>query len=451
MIGLENYKKALSELPKEINEAEVNIETNENYMLTVSEGEVVESSYSNTTEIFARATGEKTGFAYTQDLSEDPAEVIERAYRNSLEITDNKRDFLNRPILGHNQEKIRINCNVDIEEMKKTAASLEAHVLASHDSIEKVIVESRIDITESRVFNSHGLDVSSCRKVNYLKADVIAQYKGETYNTTCALSATDFEKIDFSFMIDMIINQLEGKFGAGSFEPGEYPVLLDKTVGVNILMTAWQLFSGIKYLEGSSALSGKLYNNIGSENFTVYDVPAHEKTGYIYRCDCEGSVSQAHTIVDKGRLVGLLHNISTASQMNTKSTGNAGRYALLSGTIPTDIIVTPKILYIEKGEESVDTLLKELNNGVYITESYDVFHSINIASGDFSIPCRGIVIKDGKKHRTITGMTISGNLLDLFKNIKATANDLYIEEFLMKSYCIGSPSLLLNKIQINAG
>lgn len=452
MIKLGNYKKALSELPKEIREAEVNAEFNKSYNIRLSENKVIGNSYSNITEIFVRATGDRTGFAYTQDLNENPIEVIRRAYENSLEITSNKCDLLNTLKSSQNStKKFSIANGISIDEMKKVAGALETSILASHSSIEKVIVEARIDVNESRVINSHGLDVSSFRKVYYLNAHVIAKHGGSTYNANCSLSATDFNKIDFNTIIEIVVNQLESQFDAVSFTTGEYPVLLNNTVGVNIMMTAWQLFSGIKYIEASSALSGKLNTLIGTENFTVRDVPMHKNTGYTYYHDCEGSISEAHTLVDKGRLIGLLHNISTATEMGMQSTGNAGRYALLSGTIPTDIIVTPKILYIENGTENVDRLLKQLYNGVYITESYDVFHSINIASGNFSIPCRGVVIDNGKKHHNITGMTISGNLLDLFNNIKAVGNDLYIEEFLKKSYCIGSPSLLVGKIQVNAG
>lgn len=90
-----------------------------------------------------------------------------------------------------------------------------------------------------------------------------------------------------------------------------------------------------------------------------------------------------------------------------------------------------------------------MGDGVYITESYDIFHSINIGSGDFAIPCRGIVIKDGKPHHSVTALTICGNLVSLFKNVEETGNDLLIDEFLLKSYCVGSPSIRIRKLQVN--
>ena len=94
-------------------------------------------------------------------------------------------------------------------------------------------------------------------------------------------------------------------------------------------------------------------------------------------------------------------------------------------------------------------LLEELGDGIYVTNSYDVFHSINIGSGWFSIPCRGTVIKGGIEDRNVTGMTMNGKLTNLFARVMAAGKDLYIEEFLRKSYCVGAPSLLIEKLQIN--
>jgi len=215
------------------------------------------------------------------------------------------------------------------------------------------------------------------------------------------------------------------------------------------MMTAWQMFSGMKYNNGSSAISGKLGETIGSSALSITDSPSHELTGYHYEFDCEGTPSERQRLVESGKLVGLMHNISSATGLDTSSTGNAGRYALLSGSIPTDIIITPKIFYIEPGENSLEKMIEETGDGIYITHSYDVFHSINIGSGSFSIPCRGTVIKNGKPRHNITGLTINGRLTDLFAKVRAAGNDLYIEEFLRKSYCVGAPSLLVERLQIN--
>lgn len=447
MIEINKYRKALQSLPSEILEAEFNIEKNTSQMIKVSGKEITDNAYSDIVEIFARATGAKTGFAYTQDLEEAPVEIIKRAYHNSKEI-----DEFNKNRLNKKGQLFIAPENIPAQgDMYQYAISLEALLLNSHATIEAVIVEARIDNTSSRVLNSHGLDKSYEREVHYLSAHILAKKDGKAYNVGFALSSKSFSDINLEEISRQIVNQLESQFDPVGFESGKYPCLLDRTVMVNILMTAWQIFSGIKYQEGSSAISGKLGHTIGSSCLNLLDVPEHKLTGYSFKFDCEGTEADQNKILHKGVLTTLLNNLKSADSLKQSPSGNAGRYALLSGTIPTDIIVTPRILYIEPGESNLDQLLKILDHGVYITESYDVFHSINIASGGFSIPCRGTVIRDGKKTENITELTISGSLTDLLNNIVATGSDLYIEEFLKKSYCIGSPSTLIKELQINAG
>ena len=445
MINLESCRIALKELPPHIKNAEFNIEKNTSYLVKVTGKEVTGNSYSDITEVFVRASGEKTGFAYTQDLNENPKDLITKAYNNSLDIEFSNLNILNK----EGRYEVLPENTVNLQEMVNYARLLEEKLLKSHKSIESVVVESRTDINRSSILNSYGLDKRYERKVSYLSAHIVAKYQDKVYNLSNAMSGRQYRDIDMEDIIDQVINQLESQFNARSYKSGVYSCLLDKSVMVNIMMTAWQLFSGIKYSD--SALTGRLNSTIGSAAFTLIDSPAHHKTGYHYRFDCEGTEAGENILVENGYLKGLMHNLLTAHSVGHKPTGNAGRYALLSGTIPTDIIVVPRILYIKPGEKDRRDLLKQLKDGIYITESYDVFHSINISSGNFSIPCRGSLIRNGKKAENITEMTISGNLIDLFKNIKEVGNDIYIEEFLKKSYCIGSPSVIVTNLNVNAG
>lgn len=446
MINIESLRQSLRKLPPYIKGAEFNIEKITSCTLRLSNSKTIGNSYSDITEVFVRASGNRTGFAYTQDLSEDPNDLIIRAYNNSLDIESTNINILNT---SGQSEKLLENTIVDIQEMSTYASILEEELKNIHDSIDNVIVESRVDIRRSSVLNSFLMDKTYERKVCYLSAHITSKYEGKVYNVSCAMSAQNYSHINMDEMKEQALNQLISQFNAISYKSGTYSCVLDKTVMVNIMMTAWQLFSGIKYEEG--ALSGCLNSLIGSESFTLVDSPAHHKTGYHYEFDCEGTDSDENILVEKGYFKGLMHNLFTSHAMGHKPTGNAGRYALLSGTIPTDIIIIPRILYIKPGEKNRKDLLKQLNDGVYITESYDVFHSINISSGNFSIPCRGTVIRNGERAENITEMTISGNLAELFKSINEVGNDIYIEEFLKKSYCIGSASVIVNNLNINAG
>lgn len=455
MIYLEKYKSALNNLPEYITEAEINAEQKVSTLIGVSCGQIVKTDVSDVTSVYVRASGNKTGYAYTEDLSEDPGKVILKAYNNGIVSDSSKTDRLNSPETAfnpQNTEKYAITetaYTADSSGIVEKAASLERLVRSAVPSINTCFVNIRVDTFSSRVINSKGVDVSFTRNVVYAQVKATAEIMGDSVDASCSVSAPSFEKIDSDALVNQLKNSFKNKIEAGSFSPGEYPVVLSRNVGVNIMITAWQLFSGLKYCDGSTALKGKLNGYIGSPALSIIDTPSHNGTGYCFPFDCEGTPGRETVLVDKGKLTGLLHNLNSSEHLNAEPTGNAGRVALLTGNVPTDIIVTPKICYIMPGKRSAEELIREMGDGVYITESYDIFHSINIGSGDFAIPCRGIVIKDGKPHHSVNALTICGNLVNLFKDVEETGNDLLIDEFLLRSYCIGSPSIRIRKLQVN--
>ena len=72
--------------------------------------------------------------------------------------------------------------------------------------------------------------------------------------------------------------------------------------------------------------------------------------------------SVTKSVVEKGVLKTLLHNLKTAKKAGVDSTSNAGRASAAS---PID--VAPSVFYVEPGETSYDELLKRLDNGLIIT------------------------------------------------------------------------------------
>jgi len=455
MIFLENYKNVLNNLPEYITEAEVNAERKVSTLIGVSGGQIVKTDVSDVTSIYVRASGNKTGYAYTEDLSEDPGKVILKAYNNGIVSDSNKTDRLNSPETAFNPQNtakyatVKKDYAVSSPDIVEKAVSLERQVRSAVPSINTCFVNIRVDTFSSRVINSKGVDVSFTRNVVYAQVKATAEILGDSVDASCSVSAPSFAGIDSGELVDRIKNSFKNKIEAGAFSPGEYPVVLSRNVGINIMITAWQLFSGLKYCDGSTALAGKLNEYIGSPALSIIDTPYHSGTGYCFPFDCEGTTGIETVLVDKGKFTGLLHNLNSSAHLNAEPTGNAGRVALLTGNLPTDIIVTPKICHIMPGTRSADELIREMGDGVYITESYDIFHSINIGSGDFAIPCRGIVIKDGKPHHAVNALTICGNLVNLFKNVEETGNDLLIDEFLLRSYCVGSPSIRIRNLQVN--
>ena len=67
-----------------------------------------------------------------------------------------------------------------------------------------------------------------------------------------------------------------------------------------------------------------------------------------------------------------------------------------------------------------------------------------IDNGNFSLLANGFMIENGKRGVPLTLITVAGNLMDLFMNVKEVAND---NKLLPNGYDI--PSLWIKKLTIS--
>lgn len=446
MIDLSGYRKALASLDAGIAWAEVNAHEAESTEVSVSGGKVLRTAAHTQAAFYVRACGEKLGTAYTQDAAENPAAVIRRAVENGRyrEAPSEERltgERIARAAQGYPP--------ADLQAMVDTGAKLCALAREAEPHIRDAIADICVDTDTNSVLNSEGLDVDASRMVYSAALRVMAEKDGRQFNAEAQVTAETLNGLDLKAAARRCAQTLSHQYAPLDLRSGRYAVVLDSAVVINILTTAWQLFAGTKMQTGASALAGLMGQRVGSEGLSITDSPVRDGCGYRFLLDDEGIAGGKTELLRDGVLTGLLHTQATAAKAGATPTGNSGRVALLSGSIPTELIPIPRILCVELGTETPDTLLAHMGDGVWITQSYDVFHSINIGSGDFSIPCRGSVVKNGKSVYNVTGMTLSGNLKALFADVREVGNDLWIDPFLLKSYCIGAPSLRVGELQVN--
>lgn len=68
-----------------------------------------------------------------------------------------------------------------------------------------------------------------------------------------------------------------------------------------------------------------------------------------------------------------------------------------------------------------DALMKECRNGILVTR-FNGGNS-NSATGDYSFGVEGFAFKDGKITHPVREMLITGNLIELWKHLKAIGDD----------------------------
>ena len=95
-------------------------------------------------------------------------------------------------------------------------------------------------------------------------------------------------------------------------------------------------------------------------------------------------------------------------------------------------------------QKSQEDLFKEVGNGVYITDVQGLHAGLNPQSGNFSLQSTGFLIKNGKVERALDVITVSGNLIDVFKDVEEVGNDTRVFPNGM-----ATSSLLIKKIVVS--
>ncbi len=448
-INLNSYLAAFSALPETVCEAEVCADLREELLIRIHDGvQTGGESFSRTT-LYLRASGEKTGTVLTERLDEDPYQLMQKALNNACysqaeDLEPIARGNFLRIISGDDSatysELLNTTCYLE-----KTALKLEGVSSIENCSIRKTIFARR-------VVNSKGMD-SYLEHTGYLatlslrarrKSNKEPLGKSEQYAPT--LSELNLSLLAKRALANANRLDANGTLSRTSLPSGTHKAILSTEVTRNIMITAWMAFSAERMKSNSSFLS-LADADIASPLVTIVDDPLPPDWSVNYSLDSEGIICRKHDVVRCGKLVSPLSTLSSSKSMSCSSTGNAGRVAGLSGTTPINLTTIPSCIYIKAGTGSFADMVEQMGDGLYLTYSLDVFHSINITSGDFSIPCGGIVIKKGKPIGTVDQLTMAGNLRDLFKNIKAVGDDLTLEEFMFyHNYSYGGPSLLVDNL-----
>lgn len=452
-ITLEQFKTTFSNLPSEVLEAEVNAERREECLVVVRDDQITDSRYFDTTSMYLRAAGEKTGtgYLYTEDIKADPKALLLAALANAPKGENGKKEPMN-----HSTEPVRIFAEDDgagYAEIKEKAISL-VKSAREKDGVSSAELTLRKTCFTRHVVNTWGVDAYA-ENVYYMASLQVTMEresgkseKGTKSFCVKKLSDLDFEKLFTGAAAEANVLSGAGKLAAVEIPSGTYDVVLSSEVVCNILMTAWQLFSGDHMVSGLSPLADALGSRVGSDMLTVISGAGCDSFGYDISVDAEGTVCKETEVVKDGIFKSPMTNHRAAEVLGVKATGHGGRGITLTGMLPIELQTLPNVLYIKPGKTPGKEMTARLSDGLHITSSSDEFHSVHVADGSFSIPCKGVVYENGAAIGYAEQLTMAGNLHSLFENIAAVGDDLQLHEFEYKNYCYGGPSLLVKNVMI---
>ena len=246
-----------------------------------------------------------------------------------------------------------------------------------------------------------------------------------------------FEGIDVARIGREAARKAGEKLGGRPIKSAFYPALIRNEVACQFLSVLAPSFAVENVRKGKSLFANGLDSRAFSSKVTMYDDGLHPQGIATFPFDGEGVESQKTPVAISGKIAGFLYDFYWASREGGRSTGNSTREGIKA---PPSMGISN--LYIEGGDRPFDDLLGDLHNGIVIEEVMGI-HTANPISGDFSLGTTGFWVERGRRVHPVKGIAISGNVLDLFKNVEEVGTDF---RFTGK---LGSSSLITSKLAIS--
>ena len=437
-----NEKKFFALAKEEgIEAAEVTINEASSLSVSIFHSEVDSLTNNSSYELVARGIYKgKMGSVSVDHVDKNSPESFVKEIKRGASIIEN-----DDPVFifkgSEKYHKKRVFKNVDfsenIQEKVGILLEIEKKLLAFDKRINEVVtVGYEADNSFYKKTNSYGLKLSQKKNSYTYFAEVTAKDGDEIRTGFSVFASFDENEFKLNSFVEKVAKDALQKLGSVQCESKKYPVVLNPECVATLVSFLISSLDADEVQKHTSLLEGKLHQQVLSKKLTVIENPL-EKNLFFRYFDDEGVATNKKYLIKKGVVETYLYTLQTAAKDGVEPTGNGtGLGKASAGTGYT--IVKP-------GKKSEDDMLSTIKEGIYITELSGLHSGMNAQSGNFSLQCAGFMIRDGKKAEPLALITVAGNLLNVFNNIKCIANN----SKLVIANQMSCPSILVGKLAIS--
>lgn len=413
--------------------ADLYFQSSQHESWVLEDGIIKEGSYNIERGVGVRAVaGEKTGFAYSDEISlqalVDSAKAA-RCIANTggrhkvSSLTGSKvakRYFADNPLLGmQEQEKIALLKAVD------------AYVRAQEPALTQVIVSLTGSYEEVLVAATDGTFATDIRPLVRLNCSVLMEQNGRRERGSAGAGgryayqyfiAQNGDKAQYQVIADEAINMARVNMQAIDAPAGLMPVVLGSGwPGVLLHEAVGHGLEGDFNRKGASTFSGRIGEQVAAKGCTVVDDGTLMDRRGSMNIDDEGTPSQYNVLIEDGILKGYMQDKQNARLMGVAPTGNGRResYAHLPMPRMTNTYMLP-------GEYEPAEIISSIEHGVYAPNFGG--GQVDITSGKFVFSTsEAYLIEKGQITTPIKGATLIGNGPDVMQKISMVGNDLSLD------------------------
>jgi TldD protein len=374
-------------------------------------------------------SGEKTGFAYSDEIVMPALEEASRAARAIASHGGEGRVQAWKPKMGHSlympvdalsslrdEEKVAWLERVDRETRRIDPRIVQ--VMASVSAVHEVIM----------VANSEGDLAADVRPLVRFNVSVIVEQNGRREQGYCGAGGryTLVELVSGDRPLQLareavrqaLVNLESIPAPAGPMTvvlgPGWPGVLLHEAIGHGL--------EGDFNRKGTSAFAGRIGERVANEACTIVDDGTLSQRRGSLNIDDEGTATQCTTLIENGVLVGYLQDRLNARLMGTKATGNGRRESFAHVTLPRMTNT-----YMRPGPHAPQDILASVERGIYAVNFGG--GQVDITSGKFVFSAsEAYLIENGKLGAPVKGATLIGNGPDVLTRVSMVGNDLKLDD-----------------------
>lgn len=386
----------------------------------------------------------KMGYASTEHLSEEEAQsLVVRALDNAISIESDEPSFIHTTgdtYATYEKEEATFPTSAELIDF---ALALQNELYATDSRvIDGTQAFAGYGVEKKALYNSNGLDLEDSSSFAFSYGMAVLNDNGEMYDGMEVVSGK-LENFNIQKIAKEAVKDAVDTIGAEPIASGKYPVVFSNKVMASMLATFGSIFSAEAAQKGLSLLKDKEGEQIATNILTLTDDPMKEDALVKCTFDGEGVATYKKNIIEDGKFITLLHNLKTAAVAGVKTTGNGSK-----GSYAGNVGISPYSFYINPVNGSLEDLMQEAGNGVYITSVQGMHAGANAITGDFSLAASGFEIVDGKKGAPVKSITVSGNFFNVLKDIVRIGEDLKFNPFSFGATRCGSPSVLIKEMTI---
>ena len=395
---------------------------------SLEEGIVKSGSFDIEQGVGVRAiSGEKTAFAYSDDISLDALVGAATATRAIAAAGERRRIG----IVPHKLKTRLYRADDPLDSLDDTAKvklleRLESFARAEDPRVTQVMAHIAGSWEVVMVVRSDGHQAADVRPLVRVSITVIMEEDGRREQG----SAGGGGRYDYGWFCDdrlhdyarQAVHQARVNLGADPAPAGTMPVVLGPGwPGILLHEAIGHGLEGDFNRKGSSAFSGRIGQQVAARGVTVVDDGTLPDRRGSLSIDDEGNPTERTVLIEDGILTGYMQDMMNARLMGMPVTGNGRRESFAHLPLPRMTNT-----YMLDGDKDPEEIIKSVKKGLYAVNFGG--GQVDITSGKFVFStAEAYLIENGKVTRPVKGATLIGNGPDALTKIRMIGNDMRLD------------------------